>query len=242
MSPTCLVCPRHQALWPAVAHATLHGDDAPGRDLAHGLDHVLRVYRWAVYLAPEEPGADVDLVGAAALVHDLVHVPKHLAQRPLGSALSAEAARGLLPEAGYSPDEIDAVVDAVATCSWSRGLAARSPEGRVLQDADRIDALGAIGALRNAAVAQAMASAQGARSTGEVERALVHPTDPLAEHRPLNDHRFALDHYAVKLLQLQRTLHTPSAQAEGARRHARLVALRDALVQETGPPGAGRAG
>ena len=203
---------RHTALWARVAAAT------PPGEVAHDLQHVLRVHSWCVRLAPEAE-ADPDLAGAAGLVHDLVRIPKHLASRPLGGALSAQAARGLLPDAGYTPAEVAIVVDAVATHSWSRGLAPRTAEGVVLQDADRLDAIGCIGVLRNAAVAQAMAAAepmvQGHR------RAFAHPTDPCSRtDRTMNDAVWALDHWAVKLLTLKDGMHLPSARTEAARRHA----------------------
>ena len=61
--------PRHLILWNLVKSET----DAD--DLAHDHLHVLRVYEWAIRLAPEA-NADSDLTGAAALVHDLVNIPK----------------------------------------------------------------------------------------------------------------------------------------------------------------------
>ncbi|HCH62410.1 MAG TPA: hypothetical protein DFR83_06375 [Deltaproteobacteria bacterium] len=215
---------RHHAVWKAVASAT-----APG-EVAHDLQHVLRVYMWCLKLAPEA-GADQDLAGAAGLVHDLVRIPKHLAERPLGGARSAAAAEGLLPEAGYTRAEIGVVVDAVATHSWSRGLAPRSPEGMVLQDADRLDAIGAIGALRNAAVAQAMAAAE--PIVDGVPRAFAHPSDPLAlADRPWNDGVWALDHWRVKLLKLSSGMHLPSARKEARRRHQWMVAMLGQLQSE----------
>ena len=107
--------PRHAALWSLVSEQT---DDV---DLAHDGEHVLRVYRWALRLAPEA-GADVELTGAAALVHDLVNIPKEHRDRPLGSELSARASQGLLENAGYTAPECDAIVEAVRTTSWSLSL------------------------------------------------------------------------------------------------------------------------
>ena len=125
---------RHAALWRAVLPRIA------GADLAHDADHVLRVYRWALRLALEAE-ADADLAGAAALVHDLVNVPKESAERSAGGQRSADASRALLSEAGYGDADIDVITGAVARGSWS---AAREPEsavGLVLQDADRLDAL-----------------------------------------------------------------------------------------------------
>lgn len=217
--------PRHTAVWERVCRQT------PRAEVAHDLQHVLRVYGWCLALA-DEAGADPDLCGVAGLVHDLVAVPKHLADRPLGGERSAEAARTLLPGLDYSLGEVETVVDAVATHSWSRGLPPRSAVGMVLQDADRLDALGAIGALRNAAVCQAMAHAE--PTVGLHARALMHPTDPLGStDRPLDDRIWAIDHWAVKLLTLRDSMHLPSAKAEAARRHTWMLGFLEQLRHET---------
>jgi len=218
-----LSTPRHDALL-ALIRPGLEAET----DLAHDLDHVLRVYRWAVRLAAEA-GADPDLAGAAALVHDLVNVPKESDLRSMGSTLSAAAGAAVLPRAGYADEEVEAVVEAVRTCSWSRGLPPSSPLGAVLQDADRLDAIGAIGIARNFACAQAMAS------RGTAGR-FYHPSDPLGKtERVLDDRRNAADHYAIKLLRLAETMHTPTARAEGAQRHAFLQAFLVQLGVEVTP-------
>jgi uncharacterized protein len=212
--------PRHRRLWPQVT-AALDGD----LDIAHDAEHVLRVYRWALRLAEAER-LDADLAGAAALVHDLVNIPKESADRPLASSLSAACGAEVLPDAGYTPDEVDAIVEAVRTCSWSRGQPPTTPLGAILQDADRLDAIGAIGVLRGAACAQGMAG----RSSGT---RLYDPDDPLAQtDRPLDDRQNALDHYALKLLRLADSMNTPAARTEASRRHAFMCAFLEALGRE----------
>ena len=202
--------PRHSKLWSLVSEQT---DDV---DIAHDSEHVLRVYRWAVRLAPEAE-ADVELTGAAALVHDLVNIPKEHRDRPLGSEMSALASRGLLEKAGYDTNERSAIVEAVRTTSWSRGLSPTSAMGAVLQDADRLDAIGALGIARTFATAQAMSS------RGQNSR-FYDPADPMARSdRPLNDRRQPVDHFYAKLLRLAETMHTSTAKAEAAKRHARMV-------------------
>jgi uncharacterized protein len=198
--------PRHRALWPQVAAAL--GDC----DLSHDRSHLARVYRWAVWLA-DGAGADRDLAGAAALVHDLVNLPKHHPDRADAAAQSARAAPAVLAAAGYGEGEIAEVVEAVRTSSWSAGLAATGPLGRVLQDADRLDAIGAIGVARTFACAQRMVDAGAAL-------ALHHADDPLAGDRPADDRRYAVDHFAVKLLRLADAMNLPAAAAEARRRHA----------------------
>lgn len=217
--------PRHAALWEQVLPTV------PLDEVAHDRWHIERVYRWAVHLA-QQHGASPDLAGAAALVHDLVPIPKDHPDRALGGERSAAAAGPLLAAAGYSEAEQATVLDAVATSSWSRGLAPNSLVGGVLQDADRLDAIGAIGAARCFATSQHMAPRGGGRAS------LVHPGDPAAvSDRPLDDRLYALDHFRRKLLRLAETMHTATAQREAARRHAALLAIVDAMAADVAPPG-----
>ncbi len=197
--------PRHRALFPLVL------PHLPPAELAHDREHLLRVYRWALRLAPEA-GAAVDLAGAAALVHDLAFVPKDDPDRALGGERSAAAAPAVLAAAGYAPAEIAEISAAVGTSSWSRGLAPAGPVGVVLQDADRLDALGAIGLLRTAACGQFMS---------RVERPgrFYDPADPqAASGRPLDDRRQVVDHLFAKLLRLAAGMHLATARREAARR------------------------
>jgi uncharacterized protein len=200
----------------------------PG-EIAHDRLHLMRVHHWAVKLAPEA-GADVDLAGAAALVHDAVPIPKDHADRPLGGEWSARAAGPLLGEVGYDAAAIEAVVEAVRTSSWSRGLAPTGPLGIVLQDADRLDAIGAIGIARCFACGQQM-------SRPDRPGRLYDPDDPLAlAERRLDDRRQAVDHFRAKLLGLAGGMHLPSARDEAQRRHATMLTFLDALAAELSAP------
>ncbi len=199
--------PRHQAL---LAH--IQNKLEEDLDLAHDLEHVLRVYRWAIRLAKEEH-EDPDLAGAAALIHDLVNVPKESKLRSDASLLSAIEGASVLPTVGYNVAETEIILGAVKTCSWSKGQQPTSRIGAILQDADRLDAIGAIGVMRNIACAQAM------RSRGNSGQ-LYHPEDPLGKsRRELNDRQFAIDHFFRKLLLIKDGFHTGLAQKEAKQRH-----------------------
>ena len=212
---------RHARLWPLVVRFC-----APG-ELAHDEHHVGRVYRWALRLAGEA-GVDPDLAGATALVHDLDAIPKDSPERSQGGERSARLASTPLAAAGYAPDEIAAIVEAVRTSSWSRGLAPTSALGALLQDADRLDAIGAVGIARVFACAQRM-------SSPERPGRFYDPADPLADTtRALDDRRQAVDHFAAKLLRLADGMHLPTARAEAARRHAAMLAYLAALRAEVG--------
>ncbi|MCB9555224.1 MAG: HD domain-containing protein [Deltaproteobacteria bacterium] len=211
--------PRHAGLWPLV-EAVLDSTD-----LAHDADHIARVYRWALRLAPEA-GADGDLAGAAALVHDLVNVPKEHEQRADAGHQSAQAAAPLLKQAGYRDDEVAQIADVVATSSWSCGQSPRSPLAKVLQDADRLDAIGAIG------IARTFVCAQGIHGRGR--RLRLHQLDDVlaqGERQP-DDRRFALDHFQTKLLKLADRMHLPSARQEAQRRQQAMLDFLSAFERE----------
>lgn len=211
---------RHERLWALVEPSYRHGD------LAHDAAHVGRVYRWALKLARAE-GEDPDLAGACALVHDQVHVPKDAAQRSEASALSARAATAPLSEAGYSEAEVTAIVAAVTGSGWSSGQAPQSRLGAVLQDADRLDALGAVGVARTFATAQTMVR-------GEAGHAFYHDEDPFwrDSSRTLNDKRYALDHFYRKLLRLADGMHCATARQEARRRHRFMLEFLRELAAE----------
>jgi uncharacterized protein len=210
--------PRHRALWREVDGRT------PKSDLSHDRQHLERVYSWALRLAPEAE-VEPDLAGAAALLHDLVSVPKEDPGRQLAGERSAEAAIDLLRRAGYAPPEVEQIVEAIRTSSWSRGLQPTAPLGAVLQDADRLDAIGAVG------VARTFACAQGMTCRGR-ELRLYDPDDPLAHRRQPDEGRNALDHFQTKLLRLAATMHLPTARDEAARRQATMQAFLEELARE----------
>ena len=211
--------PRHPRL------AALVLPRLPPAELAHDALHIQRVYAWALRLAPEA-SADPDLAGAVALVHDLVFVPKDDAARATGGERSAAAAPAVLAAAGYQPDEIALIAEAVRTSSWSRGLAPTNALGVVLQDADRLDAIGALGLLRTAACGQFM-------SRPERPGRFYDPADAFAvSGRTHDDRRQVIDHLFAKLLHLAGPMRLPSAQAEAKRRHEFMVQFLSQLRSE----------
>lgn len=215
--------PRHARLWAEVAPRV------DNTDLSHDRCHLRRVYAWSQRLA-RDAGADSDLAGAAALVHDLVSVPKESAARAEASERSAEQAADLLARAGYSDAEAMQIREAVRTCSWSRGLSPTSPLGEVLQDADRLDAIGATG------VARSLTCAQGMAGRGRRLR-LWDPQDPLCRgHRAADEASNALDHFQVKLLRLAEGMHLPAARQEALRRQQAMEAFLEQVRREAETP------
>lgn len=186
-------------------------DGAVDQDPGHDFHHARRVASWTLRLAG--PEADPRLCIAAALLHDAVNVRKDSPERGSASERSAALAREVLPRFGFTRGEVELVSDAIVDHSYSRGALPRSPLGRALQDADRLDALGALGLMRCVACGTRM----GAR--------FFHPDDPWAEERPLDDRRYSVDHFFTKLLSLAETMTTEEGRREAERRTAFLRAF-----------------
>ena len=183
-------------------------DAAAGHgDPSHDLAHALRVARWAVRLAPEVDPAEAL---CAALFHDAVHIAKDSPERSFASTRSAEFARPHLAAAGFDADAGDRIASAIQTHSFSycqrTGSRPTSALGDALQDADRLEALGALGLYRCIATGVDM----GAQ--------LFHPTDPFAGERELDDRAFSVDHFYTKLLSLPDTMRTRGGREEAKRR------------------------
>lgn len=191
-------------------------------DGAHDLQHLHRVWASAQVLLAREPGADPLVVMAACFLHDLVNLPKDAPDRAEASTRSARLARHQLAWLGFPAEKLDAVAHAIAAHSYSAGIAPVSLEAQIVQDADRQDALGAVGLARMFYI------------SGRLGRALAHPADPLAQHRELDDMQYALDHLAVKLEQLPGMMQTAAGRAVAQERLDLMLAFRDAFVAEWG--------
>ena len=193
-------------------------------DPAHDTEHVRRVVAWARRLALSE-GARLGVVVPAAWLHDVVTVAKDAPDRARASQIAAEEASRWLRAEGFPEADVPAVVHAVEAHSFTAGIEPRTIEAEVVQDADRLDALGAIGLARM----YAMSAVFGSR--------IVHPDDPVPATPPtrdLDDKRWATDHLFVKLLRLPETMRTQAGRVEAERR---AVFLRQFLRQLTSEVG-----
>jgi uncharacterized protein len=193
---------------------------AAGDDGAHDMNHLHRVWRNATLLLQQHPGADQLVVMAACYLHDLVNLPKNHPERHLASRQAAALARTQLAEAGFPAGRLDAVAHAIETHSFSAALRPTTLEAQIVQDADRLDALGAVGLARMFYIA------------GRMGTALAHPDDPLALQRERNDKLYSLDHIEVKLATLPGAMQTAAGRALGEQRLRELLAFRDSFVAE----------
>src|ERR671931_1272288 len=169
---------------------------------AHDFLHILRVYKNAEMISKQEEYVDLDIILAAALLHDLVVYPKGSSKTINSPDDSAEVAKKILLEyKNYPIEKIEKVADAIRTHSYSKKLAPSTLEAKILQDADRLDAIGAIGIARTFSVG------------GSENRSLYNPLDPFCEsERQLDDTQWTLDHIKKKLMILKNSMHTKTAK------------------------------
>jgi uncharacterized protein len=176
-----------------------------GNDPAHDFNHVMRVFKNAQKLCKKE-NANEKLVLSASLLHDIVSYPKSDKRSKISSVKSAEKAQKILTKLDYAPKEIEIICAAIRDHSFSRGKTPKTIEGKILQDADRLDAIGAIGIARVFTVG------------GVEKRPFYNVEDPFCKTRHPNDHMWTLDHFYQKLLNLESMMNTKSAKVEAKRR------------------------
>jgi uncharacterized protein len=171
-------------------------------DAAHDVSHFRRVWGTARQLAE---GEEVDLlvILAACYFHDIVSLPKNHPERHLSSTRAAAETLQILARdfPDYPASLYPALAHAIAAHSFSAAIVPETKEAKIVQDADRLEALGAIGLARVFAVA------------GQLNVPLFDAKDPFAERRMLDDRAFALDHFQTKLLRLPQTMQTARGKA-----------------------------
>ncbi len=167
----------------------------------HDAAHTLRVYSNAILIAENEEDCDREVVALAALLHD---ADDHKIFHTENNA----NARFFLQRQGTDPETIERICAAINSVSFSqnRGKRPETPEGRVVQDADRLDAIGAIGIARTFAFG--------------------------GEHgRPLED---SIRHFYEKLLLLKDELNTESARRIAVKRHQFMLTFLKEFSEEMG--------
>ena len=191
-------------------------------DPAHDFQHVLRVYRNAEKICKEE-NVHTELVLCAALLHDLISYPKSDKRSKLSSIESAKKAKKILKKFAFLEDEIKIICDAIEDHSFSRNAIPKTIEGKILQDADRLDALGSIGLARVFA------------TSGTLNRPFYHPDDPFCKTRNPDDSVWALDHFFQKLLKIGDLMNTKSAKNEARKRTIVMKSFLEQLKKEIQP-------
>jgi uncharacterized protein len=170
------------------------------QDPAHDFCHVMRVYKNAELIGMRE-SAEMEILLTAVLLHDLVVYPKGSAKSSKSADDSADIAEKLLQHYNYSENKIDRICYCIRTHGYSNKLIPSTIEGKILQDADRLDAIGAIGIARTFSV------------SGSENRSFYNASDPFCKSkRECDDKQWTLDHFQTKLLNLQNSMHTLTAR------------------------------
>ena len=174
----------------------LLGGNCGGHDAAHSM----RVYRNAMMIARDEPGCDLRIAALAALLHDAD-------DHKLFATVDCANARSFLSDADIDPAQADCICEAIEQVSFSknRGRVPSTLEAMIVQDADRLDAIGAVGIARTFAYG------------GEHGRSLER----------------SIDHFYEKLLLLKDEMNTSSAKRIAVERHAFLELFLKEFELET---------
>ncbi|ELV2781239.1 phosphohydrolase [Enterobacter cloacae] len=173
------------------------GENHTTDDTAHDISHFRRVWMTAQKIMANQ-AVEPLVILTACYFHDIVSLPKNHPERGQSSRLAARKTREILHRdfPDFPPAHYDAVAHAIEAHSFSAGIAPQSLEAKIVQDADRLEALGAIGLARVFAV------------SGALGVPLFDAHDPFADARTPDDRAFALDHFQTKLLRLPDTMQT----------------------------------
>lgn len=192
-------------------------------DAAHDLGHLMRVANNCKHIQKHE-GGNPDIILVASYFHDIVSLPKNAPDRHRSSQLAAQKTLTILAEhfPEFPARHYAAVEEAIVCHSYSANIKPSSIEAKIVQDADRLDALGAVGLARTFYIA------------GKLNTKLFNSDDPFAEQRSLNDKEYALDHFYTKLLKLPDTMNTGEGKRIAKKRSQFLLSYIDNLRQELG--------
>lgn len=164
-------------------------------DPAHDIEHIERVVLSAKRIALHEK-ADLNIIVPAAWLHDCVNVPKDSPDRNKGSLFSADQAIKILTEINYPEKYFSDIHHAIHAHSYSANIPTQTLCAKIVQDADRLDAIGAIGIARCIAF------------SASKNRKLYNNYDPFCEHRTPDELNYSIDHFYTKLFNIKEKMNT----------------------------------
>ncbi|MBU2883363.1 HD domain-containing protein [Psychrosphaera sp. B3R10] len=174
-------------------------------DAAHDLNHIKRVVQSAKQIAYAE-NADLNVVVPAAWLHDCVSFPKNHPDNKRASVCAADKAIEFLTSVNYDSQYNEAIHHAICAHSYSAKIPTETLEAQVVQDADRLDGLGAIGVSRCMLVA------------GKLDSKIYSNDDPFCQQREPNSKIAAVDHFYEKLFKTAETMKTNAGKTEADKR------------------------
>lgn len=189
-------------------------------DVSHDINHIWRVLSAAKKIGKKEK-ADLEVLIPAALFHDIIVYPKYDKRSLTETDESAAfAERILLKVKGYPKHKIEKVKTSILQCSFRKGIVPDLLESKILQDADRLEATGAVAIMRTYS------------STGQWKRIFYDPVDPFAKNRKTNGSNYALDLFYERLLVVGSKMHTKTAKTMAKRRTAFLKQFLSEFAKE----------
>ena len=190
-------------------------------DAAHDINHIKRVVATAKKLCAVE-NADINIVLPAAWLHDCVSFPKNHPDNKRASTLAGEKAVEFLTSIGYPSEYLSAIAHAIKTHSYSANFKPETLEAQIVQDADRLDGLGAIGVSRCMLV------------SGKLGSKIYHAEDPFCQNRTPDSKVAAVDHFYEKLFKTAKTMTTKAGLEEAQKRVEFMQGFLDQLASEIG--------
>ena len=193
-----------------------------GEGSGHDWWHIYRVWNLAKKLAEQE-GANLLIVELSALLHDIADWKFHDGDDTKGPQMAEQ----FLSVNHVDRDVIDSVIEIIATISY-KGAGVSTPmktlEGKVVQDADRLDAIGAMGIARTFAYG------------GHKNRLMYHPDEKPVMHQSFAEYKkntgHTINHFYEKLLLLKDRMNTASAKKMAERRHQFMQVFLDQFYEE----------
>jgi len=187
-------------------------------DPSHDMLHALRVLKLVERIGEAE-SANLDVLIPAALFHDAISYPKNDPRSKLSSIESGELVTKILEELVWYPKELIPKVSAAITkCSFTKNLPKDNIEEYILQDADMMEVLGALGVARIFS------------SGGQMSRAFYDETNPTGEGREVGINN--LDMFSTRLMAAANRLHTKTAQEIGKSRLEFLKTFKKQFIEE----------
>ena len=195
---------------------TVIKDDDP----SHDLEHALRVLNNAEYIAQFE-GGDLEIIIPAALFHDVVNYPKDDPRSKYAPEESARVVRKILEKSqGYKKEKIKRVERAIIQHSYSKGIKPESLNSKIVQDADRLEATGAISIMRTFC------------SAGQMKNKFYNSKDPFCERREPDSLSYAIDLFYKRLLKIKDLMNTNTAKTLAEKRTRFLYTFLEQLRDE----------
>ncbi|MFA5303568.1 MAG: HD domain-containing protein [Candidatus Nanoarchaeia archaeon] len=184
----------------------------------HSFDHVLRVYNLCSKISKQSLNKiDTEVLLTSALLHDIAR-DNESKTGECHASIGAKWAKKYLESINFNADKIEKIVYCIENHRHSKGIIPKTLEARILQEADRLDATGAIGIIRT--------------TSHNVLKKPYHLKDPLAKNREIDDYTYSLDHFFFKLLKLKDEITVPLLKKEAAKRHEFMLKFLERVNDE----------